>query len=271
MVNWHQNTHPTRAGGEHIPSQPLWIAIIRGIQGLFSLLVLALAANAASDLYLDGYGMAIFTFIWTVLFLLYIFLAPRFMPNLYYFWAHVALEVLTVIWWLVTFALLAHYTRLMSGRYYYGYWRSGFADSTRAATAFAILNWILFCVTLAAILLLSRRATVDGAHTHTVSTPSTSPNTRPTSSFGAKFSALFSHKPRTADPEAKHGTATELSNNGPVNNTDGPVGTSDYGAPYGAGSGHNNAAAGGADYGQHWQGTAPPIASAPHYGGQERV
>lgn len=47
-------------------------------------------------------------------------------------------------------ALLAHYTRVWSGRYY-GYWRGGMADSTRAATAFAVLNWLLFLVTLAAI------------------------------------------------------------------------------------------------------------------------
>lgn len=53
MVDWHRNTHPSRRGGEHVPAQPLWITIIRGIQALFSLLVLALAANAASYAYVS--------------------------------------------------------------------------------------------------------------------------------------------------------------------------------------------------------------------------
>jgi len=290
MVDWHRNTHPTRTGGEHIPAQPLWITIIRGIQFLFNLLVLALAANAASYWYLDGYGMckewlfhwiekewtdleagmAFFTFVWTVLFLLYIFLAPRFAPHLYHFWAHVALEVLTVIWWLVTMALLAHYTRVWSG--YYGYWRGGMADSTRAATAFAVLNWLLFIVTLAAILFLSRRATIDATHTHTTTTSTTGAGG---SSFGAKFSSLFARKPRTTDPEAvKPGTGTELGG-GPVHNGGAPTGTNDYGAPYG--NGQTNATGTTEGYGQHWQGsgtnpdvTAPPPAAAPHYGEQPR-
>lgn len=256
MVNWSSNTHPTRAGGEHIPAQPLWMTIIRGVQALFNLLVLALAANAASYYYLDGYGMAFFTFVWTVLFLLYIFLAPRFMPHLYHFWVHVGLEVLTAIWWLITMALLAHYTRAWSGRRY-GYWRSGIADSTRAATAFAVLNWLLFLVTLGAILFLSRRATIDGTNTHSTTT---SPAGGP--SFGAKFSSLFSRKPHATDPEAaKPGTGTELGG-GPVQNGGAATGTNDYGAPYGGGT--NTTVSPTDGYG------APPPAAAPHYGEQNR-
>lgn len=53
MVDWHRNTHPTREGGEHIPAQPLWVTIIRGVQFLFNLLVVALAGNAASYFYVS--------------------------------------------------------------------------------------------------------------------------------------------------------------------------------------------------------------------------
>jgi len=120
---------------------------------------------------------------------------------------------------------------------------------------------------------LSRRATIDGSHTHTTTT-SSSPSGG--SSFGAKFSSLFARKPHTTDPEAaKTGAGTELGG-GPVHNNGAPTGTNDYGAPYGAGAEQTNTTGATNDgYGQHWAGTgnepvAPPSAAAPHYGQQNR-
>jgi len=59
------------------------------------------ATNAA-------YGFSFFVFAWTVLFLAYIFIAPLFVPAIYIYWAHLGLEIVTVIFWLVDFALLAN-------------------------------------------------------------------------------------------------------------------------------------------------------------------
>lgn len=257
MVDFHRNTHPSRAGGEHIPAQPFWIFILRIIQAIFNVIVLGLAANAADYYYLDGYGMAIFTFIWTLLFLLYIFLTPRFFPRFYYFWGHIAFEATVWVFWLVTFALLAHYTRAWSGiGYGYRWWGGGLVDSTRAATAFAVLNWVLFSVTLGATIFLSRSATVDGTHSHTHNTTSypeastNSPTSGGASSFGAKFGNFFARKPR-GDVEKGHTTT----GGGPVNETGQPVELNDHA---------------GAGYGNQGYTQPPPPAAAPHYGDQNQ-
>lgn len=151
MVNFNSNVYPHSDGGGHIPPQPLWVSIIRVVQVIFSIIVMSLAAFATSYFYLPGYGMAFFTFVWTILFLLYIYITPHFLPHFYIFWAHIAFETTVVIFWLTTFALLADYTRAWDSyssygfRYYYG---NSAIDATKAATAFAVLDWLLFCATL---------------------------------------------------------------------------------------------------------------------------
>lgn len=97
-----------------------WMAIIRVVQLLLACLVLILTAYSSAtfggsgtngDLVIQilfpGYNMSFFTFAWTVLFLLYIFLIPLVFPKFYLSYAHLGLEFLTVIFWLTTFALLA--------------------------------------------------------------------------------------------------------------------------------------------------------------------
>jgi len=42
-----------QTGREHIPTPPLWITIIRGVQFLFNIIVMATAANAASYFYVS--------------------------------------------------------------------------------------------------------------------------------------------------------------------------------------------------------------------------
>jgi len=121
MVNYNENVYTRRGtdGRDHIPALPFWVAIIRVFQLLFAFLVMILTAVASSDFGFDastvgfgiitfaGYSMSWFTFAWTILFLLYIFVTPLWFPKFYLSWAQLGLEFLTVIFWLSTFALLA--------------------------------------------------------------------------------------------------------------------------------------------------------------------
>jgi len=112
MVGINENLYSARGedGRDHIPAMPFWIAIIRAFQLLFAIIVLALCAYAGSVLgftFWEGYSMSIFTFCWTLLFFIYIFVTPLWFPKIYLYWAHLGLEILTTIFWLTSFALLA--------------------------------------------------------------------------------------------------------------------------------------------------------------------
>jgi len=180
MVNFNENLYGRRGtdGRTHIPALPFWVAIIRVIQLIFAFLVLVLAAYAGSVFpswfdsnWFPGYAMSYFTFAWTLLFLIYIFLSPLFFPRIYHYWIHLGLEFLTTVFWLTTFALLANESSIWTAEQdainlansassqidqltgadvkFGSFSKEEHAIKTsRAATAFAALDWVLFMVTL---------------------------------------------------------------------------------------------------------------------------
>jgi len=146
------------------------MAILRIVQVIFALIVLILAAYAGSVFgadYFEGYAMSFFTFAWTIIFFIYIFVTPIFFPELYLYWAHLALEFLTTIFWLVTFALLAQEVQAwdaaesaidevnsIDAQYgihikYFAHADAGIKAS-KAATAIGAIEWLLFVITLIA-------------------------------------------------------------------------------------------------------------------------
>jgi len=157
MTDFHQNLHAFngRTTHPHIPPVPLWIGIVRAIQILFSILVLALAAYALSVLgSWSGFGLAIFTAIYTWIILAYILVTPIYAPHAYNVWAQLGLEIAAVIFWLSTFALLATVVSVFDwvdfdgyGYSYYGNW-NGAVGASKAATAFGAFTWALFIVSL---------------------------------------------------------------------------------------------------------------------------
>jgi len=145
-------------GRDHIVAVPFWVAIIRAGQFLLALLVMALSAYAASVFgaaFFAGYGMAFFMFAWTLIFLGYIFATPLFFPQAYNYWAHLGLEIVTNIFWLTTFALLAEEAAGWSIVDDFGVfdtflphkWNSAIG-ATKASAGLGALNWALFIVTL---------------------------------------------------------------------------------------------------------------------------
>jgi len=161
MVDLNENVLHRRGeeGRDHIPAVPFWVAIIRAFQFLLTFLVMALSAFAASVFgagYFPGYGMSFFVFAWTVAFLVYIFVTPLWFPQAYIVWAQLGLEIVTVIFWLSTFALLAEEAAAWDwvGDFggigideIYPKWSSAIA-ATKAAAGLGALAWLSFVVTL---------------------------------------------------------------------------------------------------------------------------
>jgi len=172
MAQLTSNILDGRAGIDHIPAMPLWVVIIRIFQAVLAIIILALTAfadhvlnslNSYVDSYLNftfsGYGMSFFIFSWTLLFLAYVGCSAAFAPNLYNKWIHLAAEVLTVIFWLATWALLASeasafitsYTldgiTIDLESYYPSNWKAAI-DCTKASAGLGALEWVLFIITL---------------------------------------------------------------------------------------------------------------------------
>jgi hypothetical protein len=114
--------------------------------------------------------MAFFMFAWTLIFLGYIFGAPLFAPQAYNYWAHLGLEIVTNIFWLSTFALLAEESAGWDVVGAFGLdeflpanWNAAI-NATKASAGLGALNWALFIVTLVSFgIFLHRHRLAHGA------------------------------------------------------------------------------------------------------------
>lgn len=158
----------------HIPAQPLWAGILRICQLVLAFIILVLTAYAAGQFAsgsLAGFGLAWLSFIWTLGYLVWLAVAVLVMPQIYNYWAQLGLEVLSAIWWLCTWAVLASEASSLSifdsfhfwGRYGAGSFRSAI-DCIKASAALGAILWVLFVVTLGFFVtaLLSHRGSEAG-------------------------------------------------------------------------------------------------------------
>jgi hypothetical protein len=151
----------------HIPYQPFWLLIVRGVQLFLAVLILALAAYGGSGFwgFYAGDGVGIFTSIWSILFLCYIEISTFYLPGAYNKYVQLVFEVLSVPFWLWAWAWLAAtaaawdfvyvdttdaclddpYCYKLKARNYYS---NGPANATKAAAALGAFEWVLFCGTL---------------------------------------------------------------------------------------------------------------------------
>jgi hypothetical protein len=152
------------AGGKraHLVPTPIWVVVLRALQLLVSIIVMALCAwgisaiTKLSPLQLipgnDAYGFAFFAFAWTFLYLLWLALSLTAVPVAYHIWAHLPLECLTVLFWLVAFALLARnssdYSSIDDGSDIIGSPVRNFLNATYASAGLSALVWLLFIATL---------------------------------------------------------------------------------------------------------------------------
>jgi len=111
--------------------------------------------------------MTFFTFAWTVLFLIYIFVTPLWYPEAYHYWAHLGFESTLTVFWLVTWALLAQEASELNtilvdennanqaladsgvdiGNLFTTSWNHAIS-ATKAGAGLGALTWLLFVITL---------------------------------------------------------------------------------------------------------------------------
>ncbi|KAK1454377.1 hypothetical protein CCUS01_10495 [Colletotrichum cuscutae] len=112
----------------------------------------------------EGFPFSWFAFAWTFSYLTWLGVAVMFIPVMYNCWVHLGLELLTVVFWLITMALLAsHADDLDSldafivtfGPKYEVYYKmnvepfaDGFVAATFAGTATSVVNLVLFVITI---------------------------------------------------------------------------------------------------------------------------
>ncbi|KAH8196767.1 hypothetical protein TruAng_009059 [Truncatella angustata] len=124
-------------GREHLPLYPKGFIAIRIVQLVLAVVVLGLTAYGVSQLAFDGDILSLFSALATLITCIYIIVAEFGAPALYNYWAVLSLDIFLVVFWLISFALLAaEIAPYASGycTYYYCY-----SLSSAEKTYFAIL------------------------------------------------------------------------------------------------------------------------------------
>jgi len=133
---------------------------------VLALLILILAAYAISVLGgWDGLALTIFTCIWTWITNGYILITAWRSPSVYNCWAHLALEVLAVIFWLCSWAVCAADASFFGDfDYYYGYYGNvnSAVGCLKACAGLGALEWVLFVASLVGFGLSLHRMRLDG-------------------------------------------------------------------------------------------------------------
>ncbi|KAH8895901.1 hypothetical protein GQ53DRAFT_819860 [Thozetella sp. PMI_491] len=137
----------------HVPAFPLWTGFLRGallLVSVIDIILIGIAANGFGSANIPGFAFTFFAFSWTIVYYIWLFVAVLYQPVAYHYWAELAIEAVTCLWWLVSFALLASEASAISDLNSY------------AAYAFFINNGI-YQATLLAIAMVKAAAGVSAA------------------------------------------------------------------------------------------------------------
>ncbi|KAI1119269.1 hypothetical protein F5Y14DRAFT_397208 [Nemania sp. NC0429] len=145
------------AGREHIPLYPKGFIAVRYIQLVLGIICLGLTAYAVAVLPLVGAVLMLFTSIITLISSIYILVGHYGPPRAYNYWAILGFDIFHVIFWLVSFALLASQAAVVFAYsdYYYGYYSYQFVTFGSIVAAAAGLGGGQWVVSLVALVLHS--------------------------------------------------------------------------------------------------------------------
>ncbi|OAA68189.1 MARVEL-like domain protein [Niveomyces insectorum RCEF 264] len=163
------------AGREHIPLYPGYFARVRRLQVFVTLAVLGLDAYGLSKLSFTGDELMMFTCVASLIVGVYCLVAERAAPAAFNYWAVLGLDMLLVVFWLASFALLASQVAPFMGKETYclygecvTYGLEGaalvYADCLCAAAGLGGLNFLLYVVTLVVNGLALHRHRALGLH-----------------------------------------------------------------------------------------------------------
>ncbi|KAI2620505.1 hypothetical protein GGR54DRAFT_102670 [Hypoxylon sp. NC1633] len=95
------------AGKEHIPIYPKGFVAVRIIQLILAIIILGLSAYGIVYLIFAGDALTLFTAIATIITSIYCLVAHFGPPKAYNYWAILGLDIFLVLFWLISFAILA--------------------------------------------------------------------------------------------------------------------------------------------------------------------
>ncbi|KAI1855590.1 hypothetical protein JX265_005993 [Neoarthrinium moseri] len=162
------------AGKEHIPIFPKGFIAVRIIQLVLGVVVLGLSAFGVYFLVFSGDCLTLFTAIATIIALVYHLIAVFGAPSLYNYWAILSLDIFLVLFWLISFAVLAaEVAPYLSGVVCYsdGCYRVRLSSADKiygacmaAAAGVGGLEFIMFIVSLAIHGVMLHRHRKAGLH-----------------------------------------------------------------------------------------------------------
>lgn len=159
----------TQSPDNHIVKLPFWVWILKIVQGALAVIILGLAAYGVHWIPFDAWGMTLFTSLFTGLVILYYFLSTTVLKVGYSWIPVIVLESLAVLFWLVSFAMLADlvgswggvgvdfdddwWKRDLSAVHSFAKRDDSYDPDTYyailcAGMTFALFSWLLFIVTL---------------------------------------------------------------------------------------------------------------------------
>ncbi|KIH94311.1 hypothetical protein SPBR_06148 [Sporothrix brasiliensis 5110] len=173
-------------GREHVPVYPAYFLYLRFAQLLVTVIVLGLDAYGLSVLSFSGDELMIFTVIASLIVCIYVLVATLAAPAAYNYWAVLPLDILLVVFWLASFALLASQVAPFMGNgtycaygYCYHYGLEGqslvYAQCLAAAAGLGGLNFLLYIATTVVNGLALHVHRGHGLHS-VAGQPATSPN-----------------------------------------------------------------------------------------------
>ncbi|KAI0095837.1 hypothetical protein GGR51DRAFT_62657 [Nemania sp. FL0031] len=142
------------AGKEHIPLYTKGFVAVRILQLVLGIICLGLTAYTTAVLPITGAVLMLFTSIVTLITSIYILIAHFGPPRAYNYWAILGLDIFHVLFWLISFALIASQAAILFAysNYYDGYYfESGFTilgSITAAAAGLGAVNWVAYLVAL---------------------------------------------------------------------------------------------------------------------------
>ncbi|KAI1334633.1 hypothetical protein F5Y15DRAFT_420720 [Xylariaceae sp. FL0016] len=178
------------AGKEHIPVYPKGFIAVRIIQLVLAVICLGLCAFGVTYLPLVGACLMIFTAVSTLITSVYMMVSHYGPPKAYNYWAVLGLDIFLVIFWLISFALLA--AQVSAIFYYYDsysyyYYDDEYTDAGitlgacfAAATGLGGVTWILYIVSVAIHGVALHRHRKAGLRCMPSAAPSTGAGSAPT-------------------------------------------------------------------------------------------
>ncbi|KAI1489529.1 hypothetical protein F5X96DRAFT_640844 [Biscogniauxia mediterranea] len=189
------------AGKEHIPLYPKGFIAVRILQLIIAIVCLGLCAFGVTYFVFAGDALMLFTAVATLITSIYCLVAHYGPPKLFNYWAILGLDIFLVIFWLISFAILAaqvasifvYYDDYDSYYDYYGYggYSSGvliYAACLAAAAGLGGLQFVLYIVSLSIHGVMLHRHRKAGLKAMPGSSPSTgAPGAAAVSVGGEKF------------------------------------------------------------------------------------